>query len=49
MPNAQSKRIRKLEIENRYLKELLGQKELEAKLQGELLKKKYPKLHAKIP
>ena len=47
MTKAQAKRITELEGENRHLKELLGQRELETKLQGELLKKKYPKLYAK--
>lgn len=47
MTKAQSKRITELEGENRHLKELLGQKELETKLKDELLKKKYPKLYAR--
>ena len=36
----QLKRIRELEKENKLLKEILIQKELEGKLKGELLKKK---------
>lgn len=35
------KRIRELEKENNLLKQLLAEKELANKLQGELLKKKY--------
>ena len=35
------KRIRQLEKENALLKQLLAEKELEGKLQSELLKKKY--------
>ncbi|MDD2563361.1 MAG: transposase [Salinivirgaceae bacterium] len=35
------KRIRELEKENSSLKQLLAEKELENKLKGELLKKKY--------
>lgn len=35
------KRIRELEKENNSLKQLLAEKELENKLKGELLKKKY--------
>ena len=35
------KRIRELEKENNALKQLLAEKELENKLKGELLKKKY--------
>lgn len=35
------KRIRELEKENMMLKQLLAEKELESKLKGELLKKKY--------
>ena len=35
------KRIRQLEKENQLLKQLLAEKELEGKLQNELLKKKY--------
>lgn len=35
------KRIRELERENSLLKQLLAEKELENKLKGELLKKKY--------
>jgi len=42
MSKQQLKRIRELEAQNRKLKELLGQKELEAEMQQELLKKKYP-------
>lgn len=37
-------RIKKLEKENRLLKELIAEKELEGKLKDELLKKKYPHL-----
>lgn len=37
----QLKRIRELEKENKALKELLVEKELESKLKGELLKKKF--------
>lgn len=37
-------KIRELEKENKALKELLGEKELEGKLKDELLKKKYPHL-----
>jgi putative transposase len=35
------KRIRQLEKENKLLKELLAEKELEGKLKSELLKKRY--------
>lgn len=38
---AQLKRIRELEKENRLLKELIIDKELESKLKDELLKKKF--------
>lgn len=38
---AQLKRIRELEKENKLLKELIVDKELEGKLKDELLKKKY--------
>lgn len=38
---AQLKRIRELEKENKLLKELIIDKELEGKLKDELLKKKY--------
>lgn len=38
---AQIKRIRELEKENRLLKELIVDKELEGKLKDELLKKKF--------
>lgn len=38
---AQLKRIRELEKENKLLKELIVDKELESKLKDELLKKKY--------
>jgi putative transposase len=38
---AQLKRIRELEKENKMLKELIVDKELEGKLKDELLKKKY--------
>jgi len=39
--NADAK-IRRLEKENRMLKELLAEKELESKMKDEMLKKKYP-------
>ena len=42
MTKAQLKEIRRLEKENRMLKELLADKELEGRLKDELLKKKYP-------
>ncbi len=41
MTKAQLKRIRQLEKENKMLKELVAEKELESKLKDELLKKKY--------
>jgi len=41
MTKAHLKRIRSLEKENRLLKELVADKELEGKLKDELLKKKY--------
>ncbi len=41
MSSAHLKRIRELEKENNLLKQLLAEKELEGKLQAELLKKKY--------
>lgn len=41
MTKAHLKRIRFLEKENRLLKELVAEKELEGKLKDELLKKKY--------
>lgn len=41
MTPAQQKRIRELEKENKMLKELLAEKELEGRLKSELLKKKY--------
>ena len=41
MTPGQLKRIRELEKENRLLKELVAEKELEGKLKDELLKKKY--------
>jgi putative transposase len=41
MTPAQQKRIRELEKENNILKQLLAEKELENKLKGDLLKKKY--------
>ncbi len=40
MTKAQQKRIRELEKENRLLKELVAEKELEGRLKDELLKKK---------
>lgn len=42
------RRLRSLEEENKKLKELLGQKELESELKDELLKKKYPELRKKF-
>ena len=42
-----SKRLATLEKENEQLKILLAEKELEAKLKDELLKKKYPELRRK--
>ena len=41
MTSAQLKPIRELEKENRLLKEIVVQKELEGRLKYELLKKKY--------
>ena len=41
MTKAHLKRIRQLEKENRTLKELVAEKELEGKLKDELIKKKY--------
>ena len=41
MTPAQQKQIRELEKENAMLKQLLAEKELENKLKGDLLKKKY--------
>lgn len=41
MTPAQLKRIRELEKENKMLKELVAEKELEGKLKDELLKKKW--------
>ena len=41
MTKSQLKRIRQLEKENKMLKELVAEKELESKLKDELLKKKY--------
>ncbi len=41
MTKAHLKRIRELEKENRLLKELVAEKELEGKLKDELIKKKY--------
>lgn len=41
MTPAQLKRIRELEKENKLLKEIVIQKELEGKLKDELLKKKF--------
>jgi len=41
MTKAHLKRIRELEKENKLLKELIAEKELEGKLKDELLKKKY--------
>lgn len=42
------RRLKSLEEENKKLKELLGQKELESELKDELLKKKYPELRRKL-
>ena len=44
---AQESQIKQLEKENEKLKILLAEKELEAKLKDELLKKKYPELRKK--
>ncbi len=41
MTKAQLKRIRQLEKENKLLKQIVAEKELESKLKDELLKKKY--------
>ncbi|RMG78469.1 MAG: transposase [Bacteroidetes bacterium] len=41
MTKAHLKRIRELEKENRLLKELLAEKELEGRLKDEMIKKKY--------
>lgn len=41
MTKPQLKRIRELEKENRMLKELVAEKELEGRLKDELLKKKF--------
>jgi len=41
MTPAHLKRIRELEKENMMLKQLLAEKELESKLKGDLLKKRY--------
>ncbi len=41
MTPAHQKRIKELEKENHLLKELLAEKELENRLKGDLLKKKY--------
>ncbi len=41
MTKAHLKRIRELEKENKLLKELVAEKELESKLKDELIKKKY--------
>ena len=41
MTKAHLKRIRELEKENKLLKELVAEKELEGKLKDELIKKKY--------
>ena len=40
--------IKKLEKENKALKEIIAEKELESKLKDELLKKKYPHLRNKL-
>ncbi len=42
------KTIKQLEKENRELKILLAEKELEGKLKDEMLKKKYPELRKKL-
>lgn len=44
----QQQRIKQLEKENRELKILLAEKELQGKLKDELLKKKYPELRKKL-
>lgn len=44
MNKNQLAQIRKLEKENRVLKELLAEKELESRLKDDLLKKKFPHL-----
>lgn len=44
---AQESQIKQLEKENEKLKILLAEKELEAKLKDELLKKKYPEMRKK--
>ncbi len=41
MTSEQLKRIRELEKENQFLKEIIIQKELEGKMKDELLKKRY--------
>ena len=41
MTKSHLKRIRQLEKENRLLKQIVAEKELESKLKDELLKKKY--------
>lgn len=41
MTKAHLKRIRQLEKENQLLKQIVAEKELEAKLKDELIKKKY--------
>lgn len=40
--------LKKLEKENKALKEIIAEKELESKLKDELLKKKYPHLRNKL-
>ena len=44
MNKKQLAEIRRLEKENRMLKEMLAEEQLESKLKDELLKKKYPHL-----
>jgi len=44
MSKKQLAEIRRLEKENRMLKEMLAEEQLESKLKDELLKKKYPHL-----
>lgn len=44
----QDKRIKQLEKENKELKILLAEKELQGKLKDEMLKKKYPELRKKL-
>ncbi|MCG8475455.1 MAG: transposase [Cytophagales bacterium] len=48
MTPGQLKEIRRLEKENEMLKQIIAEKELEAKMKDELLKKKYPLRKEKI-